>query len=149
VLGAELDAAALEILDQLAQVRQRRQHHDLDAGHRQARGHAAEQLRGEGTAAVQLPVTGYDPAAHRGTPVERHARIADGAPKAARDTRNPLVGAAEAATFAYSSRSGEKLAASAAPAGIPGFAGLPGFRALLQLDFPQPLLEVALRRDRL
>src|SRR3546814_5380388 len=71
VLGAELEAALLlEILDQVAQVWQRRQHHDLDAGHRQARGHAAEQLRGEGTAAVQLPVTGNDPATHRATPVK-------------------------------------------------------------------------------
>src|SRR3546814_8718421 len=52
------------------------------AGHRQTRGHAAEQFRGEGTAAVQLPVTGNDPATHRATPVKRHARIADGAPKA-------------------------------------------------------------------
>src|SRR3546814_4680765 len=70
VLGAELEAALLlEILDQVAQVWQRRQHHDLDAGHRQARGHAAEQLRGEGTAAVQLPVSGNDPATHRATPV--------------------------------------------------------------------------------
>src|SRR3546814_2311971 len=76
----------LEILDQVAQVWQRRQHHDLDAGHRQARGHAAEQLRGEGTAAVQLPVTGNDPATHRATPVKRHARIADGAPRSEEHT---------------------------------------------------------------
>src|SRR3546814_11314021 len=54
----------------------------LFRSHRQARGHATEQFRGEGTAAVQLPVTGNDPATHRATPVKRHARIADGAPKA-------------------------------------------------------------------
>src|SRR3546814_5497658 len=54
VLGAELEAALLlEILDQVAQVWQRRQHHDLDAGHRQARGHAAEQRSEEHTSELQ------------------------------------------------------------------------------------------------
>src|SRR5690606_20658952 len=140
VLRTETDAAALEILDQVAQVRQRRQHHDVDAGHRQARGHAFEQLRGEGTAAMQLPVTGNDPATHRATPVERAARIADGArmwprmsfAKASRERLQPRA--------SHDSSRKQKLAAEAAPTGVTGsreLAGIP--RSLLQLDLAQPL----------
>src|SRR3546814_12785522 len=83
VLGAELEAALLlEILDQVAQVWQRRQHHDLDAGHRQARGHAPEQIRGAGTDAVPLPVTVHDTSTPRATPLKRQTRVYEGTPKA-------------------------------------------------------------------
>ena len=77
VLRTEGDVMVLEVLDEVAQVRQRRQDHHLDAGDGQACGDAVHQLGGEGTAAVQLPVSGYDPATHRRAPSNAARRIAD------------------------------------------------------------------------
>ncbi len=64
VLRAEGDGPALEVLDQIAQVRQRRQHHHFDTRHGQGFCQFSDQSRGEIAAAVQLPVSGDDPAAH-------------------------------------------------------------------------------------
>ena len=64
VLGAELQATALEGLDQFADVGQRRHHYDIDAGRRQSCGDGGHQFGGEGPGAVQLPVSGDDLATH-------------------------------------------------------------------------------------
>ncbi len=75
VLRAEGQRGALEVLDQVPQVGQRRQDHQLDPLQRQAGGHLSHQFGGELTAAMQLPVTGDDRAAHSGTtPSEKWAK---------------------------------------------------------------------------
>jgi len=63
VLCAESKRRSLEILDQVADVRQRRQDHQFDAGHRHL-GDLPDQGGRERAAAMQFPVTGNDPAAH-------------------------------------------------------------------------------------
>ncbi|KAG1385834.1 hypothetical protein G6F59_017175 [Rhizopus arrhizus] len=64
VLCAEGQAGFAEILDQLAQVRQRRQDHHVHPLQRQPGGDLPQQFIGELTAAMQLPVSGDDLAAH-------------------------------------------------------------------------------------
>ena len=64
VLRAKGQAGLAEVLDQLTQVRQRRQDHHVHAVQRQPSGDQPQQFIGELTAAMQLPVSGDDLAAH-------------------------------------------------------------------------------------
>ncbi len=64
VLCAKGQAGLAEVLDQLPQVGQRRQDHHVHPLQRQPGGHLPQQFIGELTAAMQLPVSGDDLAAH-------------------------------------------------------------------------------------